>query len=88
MILTVHRIRTCAILVSALSAIPGRAAPCENLTALTIPSTSIATATAIPAGPFSPGASAGRGGATARPFPAFCRVTAVARPVADSEIHI
>ena len=39
----------------------------------------------MPAGPFSPG---GRR-ALARPlFPAFCRVTAVARPVADSEIRL
>ncbi|HEY2015860.1 MAG TPA: tannase/feruloyl esterase family alpha/beta hydrolase, partial [Bryobacteraceae bacterium] len=61
------------------------AGSCENLTALTIPQTSVTSAIAMPAGPFSPGG--GRTGA-ARPFPAFCRVAAVARPVPDSEIRI
>ena len=39
----------------------------------------------MPAGPFSPGAPQ-RAGAPV--FPAFCRVTAVARPAADSEIRL
>ena len=71
----------------ALSVIPTHATPCENLSALTIPSTAI-TAVAVPAGPFSPGGSGGRAGAPARSFPAFCRVTAIASPVPDSGIHI
>jgi feruloyl esterase len=58
--------------------------PCEKLAALTIPSTAISSASAIPAGPFSVG---GRGGA-ARDFPPFCRVIAVATPVPGSEIHV
>ena len=64
------------------------AASCENLTSLTIPGTAIASATAVGAGPFSPNRAGGRGGGAQSPFPAFCRVEAVARPVADSEIHV
>jgi feruloyl esterase len=64
------------------------AAPCENLTSLTVPGTAIVSATAVGAGLFSPGRAGGRGGGAQRPFPAFCRVEAVARPVADSEIHL
>jgi feruloyl esterase len=62
-----------------------QAGTCENLRALTIPDTAIASAVPVPAGPFSPGQPQ-RAGAPA--FPAFCRVTAVARPVADSEIRL
>src|SRR3954471_21172261 len=51
------------------------AAPCENLASLTIPGTAIVSATAAPA-------------RAERPLPAFCRVQAVAKPVADSEIHV
>ncbi|HXB72516.1 MAG TPA: tannase/feruloyl esterase family alpha/beta hydrolase [Candidatus Acidoferrales bacterium] len=58
---------------------------CESLRALTIPETAIASAVPVPAGPFSPG---GPQRAGAPVFPAFCRVTAVARPVADSEIRL
>ena len=79
------RIGTCLPFLLALSAY---ATPCENLMALTIPTTAITSAAAVPAGPFSPGGAGGRGGAPPRSFPAFCRVTAIAMPVADSEIHI
>ena len=58
---------------------------CESLTALAMDSTVITSAVAVPAGPFSPSGAA-RG--STRPFPAFCRVMALARPVPDSEIHI
>src|SRR4051794_31087640 len=85
--LNVHRFETCLPLLLAFSSIIGYAAPCENLTALNIPSTTITAAVPLPAGPFSPAVSGGRGGA-ARAFPAFCRVIAVASPVPDSEIHI
>jgi len=61
-----------------------KARTCEDLTGLTIPSTVVSSATAVAAGLFSAG---GRGGAP-RNFPAFCRVMAVARPVAGSEIHV
>ena len=64
------------------------AGPCEKLTALTIPQTTITSAADSPAGPFSPGGPGGGRGGAARPFPAFCRVAAVAKPVADSEIRI
>ncbi len=69
----------------AISCAPAFAGSCESLTTLTIPDTAIASAVVSPSGPFSP---TGQGGASARVFPAFCRVQAVARPVADSEIHI
>ncbi len=81
------RIATCLPFLFALSGIPVLAAPCANLMALTIPATAITSAASVPAGPFSPGAPGGRGGAP-RSFQAFCRVTAVATPIADSEIHI
>ena len=86
--LTMCRIRTYLPFFLALSTLPTYAAPCENLAALTLPSTAITAATVVPAGAFSPGGSGGRGGAPARSFPAFCRVAAIARPVADSEIRI
>lgn len=64
--------------------LPARAATCEALTGLTIPNTAIVSATPMAVGQFTSG---GRGGATGT-APAFCRVMAVARPVADSEIHL
>jgi feruloyl esterase len=68
------------------------AGSCEGLTALAIPRVEIVSAIAVPAGPFSPVGSlspASPGGpATRRPFPAFCRVTGVARPVPGSEIRL
>jgi feruloyl esterase len=70
------------------SGIAACATPCENLSALTIPATVITAAAPVLAGPFAPGGSGGRSGAPARSFPAFCRVTAIARPVPDSEIRI
>ena len=54
---------------------------CGNLAALTIPSTTIKSATAVAAGPFTP-----PGANTAMTLPAFCRVEATARPTTDSEI--
>jgi feruloyl esterase len=86
--LTMRRIGTCLPFLFALSGNPTYAMPCEKLTALTIPATAIASAVTVPAGPFSPGGAGGRGGAPARSFPAFCRVTAIATPVPDSEIHL
>ena len=71
-----------------LSGMSSLAASCGDLTALTIPATAFASAVAVPAGPFSPAGEAGGGGAPKRPFPAFCRVLAVAKPVPDSEIRI
>src|SRR5262249_38747016 len=54
---------------------------CANLAALTIPTITIRSATAVPAGPFTPPS-----GSNAMTLPAFCRVEATARPTSDSEI--
>ena len=58
------------------------ATPCANLAALTVPTVTIKSATAIAAGPFTPSGS----GTVAMTLPAFCRVEATARPTSDSEI--
>jgi feruloyl esterase len=79
---------TCLPLLFVLSGKPSLAAPCGDLTALTIPATAITSSAVVPAGPFSPDVSSGRGGAPTRVFPAFCRVIAVATPAPDSEIRI
>ena len=54
---------------------------CSTLTGLFIANTTITSADDVPAGPYTPAGS--------RPtnLPAFCRVTAVSRPVGDSQIH-
>src|SRR3954464_6483094 len=54
---------------------------CSNLAALTIPTITIRSTTAVNAGPFIP-----PGGSNAMTLPAFCRVEATARPTSDSEI--
>jgi len=54
---------------------------CGNLAALTIPAITIKSATAVPAGPFTP-----PNANAAMTLPAFCRVEATARPTSDSEI--
>jgi feruloyl esterase len=71
-----------AIVAVILSPAKASAAACESLTTLTIPDTTITSATAIAAGPLTlPG--------TRAPLtvPAFCRVLAVSHPTPDSEIH-
>ncbi len=72
-----------------LPALSQAASSCEDLTALAITNTTITTVVNVPAGPFSaqPGRAGGRAPAP-RDFPAFCRVTAVARPVPGSEITV
>ncbi len=55
---------------------------CEDLASLAIQDTTIASAAATPAGPMQ-----GRGRGPAVSLPAYCKVAAVTRPVADSEIH-
>jgi feruloyl esterase len=66
--------------------------PCEGLKALSLPNTTINIAQSVPAGPFRPPAPAGGGGqqqqAPAIQVPAHCRVNAIIRPAADSEIEI
>ena len=60
--------------------IPGTA--CDKLVSMTIPNVELHTATVVAAGQFLP-----PGSTQALTVPEFCRVQAVARPVADSEIH-
>jgi feruloyl esterase len=69
---------------------PARAATCDNLASLRIPHTTIASVETVAAGEFAPpSGSQGRG---APPdfstLPAFCRVTASAKPSSDSDISI
>ena len=67
------------------------AATCENLQALSLPSTTITLAQSVAAGAFSSPAAA-RGGvqptAAFKQLPAFCRVAATLRPSTDSDIRI
>jgi feruloyl esterase len=60
---------------------PNFGTACAKLSALTAPGIRIVSAADIPAGPFTP-----PGGAKPLTLPAFCRVEAVASPVADSSI--
>ncbi len=61
---------------------PAAGTACANLAALTIPSVTIRSSTAIPAGEFTP-----PGSRQEMTLPAFCRVEATARPTTDSEIR-
>jgi hypothetical protein len=61
--------------------IPGTA--CDKLVSMTIPNVALRSATVVAAGQFLP-----PGSTPALTVPEFCRVQAVARPVADSEIHL
>jgi feruloyl esterase len=66
----------------------GFAAPCEGLSALSLPATTITKAEAVAAGAFTlPNLNAAQQGAF-RGLPAFCRVAATIRPTSDSEIKI
>ena len=73
--------------------LPLAAATCESLSSLSIPHTTITLAQSVAAGEFAlpAGTPAGFPGAPAPNFkdvPAFCRVSATARPTSDSEIKI
>ena len=72
-----------------LLASPARAAECESLKMLALPSTTVTAAGAVAAGAFVPPAG-GRGGTPTAftDLAAFCRVTAMARPSPDSAITI
>ncbi|HZR24621.1 MAG TPA: tannase/feruloyl esterase family alpha/beta hydrolase [Vicinamibacterales bacterium] len=63
------------------AATPTNGTACASLAALTIPSVTIRSATAVPGGGFTP-----PGSRQEMVLPAFCRVEAVARPTSDSEI--
>jgi len=74
-----------ALALSPLAATPARAASCESLASLALPSATITSAEAVAAGAFTqPG---GRGGGFGE-LPAFCRVAATLKPTADSDIKI
>jgi len=60
-----------------------RANTCEEIAALTLPAVAISSARSIPAGPF-----ALAEGSRPVDVPAFCRVSAIAAPTADSRITI
>ena len=70
----------CATLLSlaTVSAMPAAASPCTHLSGLSLPETTITAAQDIPAGTF----------AAQADLPAFCRVTAILTPTADSSIAI
>src|SRR4051794_31304190 len=59
---------------------------CQGLAALNLPSTTISTAEAVPAGRFTAPAGSPPGG-SALNVPAFCRVVGVLKPTNDSVIR-
>ena len=59
------------------------AAPCDSLRALTLPHTTIMTASLVPAGPFQ---APGTPPPPAVTLPEHCRVAAVLTPSSDSQI--
>jgi feruloyl esterase len=69
-----------------LSATPAFAAPCESLSTLKLPDTTITSAQSVAAGAFEP--PAGPSPAIFKELPAFCRVTAEVKPAKDSDIKI
>ena len=72
------------VLVSARAAVAQQ--PCESLTRLTLPYTSITSSLIVAEGPFAGAAGPGRGSAQPITVPAHCEVKGVIRPSKDSEI--
>jgi Tannase and feruloyl esterase len=69
--------------------LPASAAPCESLSSLKLPDTTITSAQAVAAGAFAPAGGGGRGGgAQFSDLPAFCRVALTVKPTTDSDIKI
>ena len=66
----------------ALVVLPAPGASCGDLAKLTLPTTTINSAQAVPAGPYTP-----PGSPTIGDAPAFCRVAGVIQPVDDSNIQ-
>jgi feruloyl esterase len=68
------------------------AATCDNLISTTLPHATVTAAAVVPAGAFMPPIPEGGGEGGGPPrfdaLPAFCRVTATAKPTADSDIKI
>jgi feruloyl esterase len=79
----------CRLLLCLIPAAALAAPSCESLASFTLPRGTITTAATIAPGAFP--APAGRGpnaGAAYKALPAFCRIAATLKPVADSEIRI
>ena len=66
----------------AVAAPASAATPCEALAHLTLPGASISSAVSVPAGSSTP-----PGGKPVANLPAFCKVTGVINPAADSNIR-
>jgi feruloyl esterase len=64
--------------------VPAAGATCESLAQLSLQNTTVTAAQSVAAGAFTQG----KQNDAFRVLPAFCRVTATIRPVADSEIKI
>ena len=81
---------TAGITAMVLSAVPAAAAAsCESLGSISVPHATITLAQTVAAGQFAPPAGRGPGGGGLfRSLPAFCRIAATLKPVADSEIRI
>ena len=71
-------------LMAVMAPVLGAQQPCEQLTDLKLPHTSITSSTLVPEGPFS--APGFNGNSAPVDVPARCVVKAVARPTSDSEI--
>lgn len=82
--LCIIRFRAALFFAAALTPMTLLGGVCEDLTSLTIPGTTIASATPVPAGPMQ---ASGRGRGPSLNVPAYCKVLGVTRPVTDSEIH-
>lgn len=70
-------------LCSSLAVRPASAAPCDNLTSLSLPDTTIRSAAAVPGGAFVP-----PGSTTPVNLPAFCRVVGQIRPAINFEVWL
>jgi feruloyl esterase len=70
-------------LCGSLTASSAAAAPCESLTTLILPDTTVRSATAVPAGPFLP-----PGGAAPMTLRAFCRVVGQVQPAINFEVWL
>src|SRR5438128_9084745 len=83
----------CAVVLAAVLPLPrptiAAAGPCERLSSLALPSTTITLAQTVAAGGFVLPARGGPGAAQgAADLPAFCRVAAVVKPSSDSHIEM
>src|ERR1700726_4623478 len=80
-----HDMRLLILVVLALPAtVPASGATCESLAQLSLQNTTVTAAQSVAAGAFTQG----KQNDAFRALPAFCRVSATIRPVADSEIKI